>query len=80
MTKSDPNFFGEAVRSHVPRMSSENLATNIAGTRDFLHAVTAKPMSSDAFEVTLAFNMMVPPKVRASMGDAQRNMRTCCPH
>ena len=80
VTKSDPNFFGEAVRSHVPRMSSEDLATNIAGTRDFLHAVTAKPMSPDAFEVTLAFNMMVPPKVRAGMGDAQRNMRTCCPH
>jgi non-heme chloroperoxidase len=61
VTKSDPRFFGEAVRRDVPRMTSEDLATNIAATRDFLCAVTANPMSPEEFEVVLAFNMIVPP-------------------
>jgi len=68
VTKSDPRFFGETLRRDFPRMMSEDLATNIAGTRDFVRTLTAKPMSSDEFEVALAFNMIVPPKVRAGLG------------
>lgn len=33
----------------------------------FLKLCTAKPLPSDEFEVMLAFNMVVPPKVRQNM-------------
>lgn len=49
-------------------MFSEDLATNIAATRQFLHNCFEKQPSQDDFETMLAFNMMVPPKVRANMG------------
>ena len=67
VTKSDPSFFGDGLKVQ-PLMFSEDLATNIAATRKFLHNCFEKQPSQDDFETMLAFNMMVPPKVRANMG------------
>jgi non-heme chloroperoxidase len=49
-------------------MASEDLATNIAATRTFVHGCFSRQPSADDFETMLAFNMMVPPKVRAALG------------
>jgi pimeloyl-ACP methyl ester carboxylesterase len=48
-------------------MSSEDLAINITATRIFLRNCFEKQPSQDDFETMLAFNMMVPPKVRAGL-------------
>src|SRR5437879_13918551 len=49
-------------------MASEDLATNIAATRAFVHGCFSRQPTPDDFEVMLSFNMMVPPKVRAGLG------------
>ena len=67
VSKSDPGFFGEGLKVQ-PLMFSDDLATNIAATRAFLHSCFEKQPSREEFETMLAFNMMVPPKVRANMG------------
>jgi non-heme chloroperoxidase len=61
--QNDPSFFGPNLRN-LPLMGSEDLATNIAGTRDFLHGCFSIQPSQAEYEIMLAFNMMVPPKVR----------------
>jgi len=72
VSKSDPKFFGEGLKIQ-PLMLSDDLATNIAATRQFLHNCFEKQPGADDFEVMLAFNMMVPPGVRAAMGGRQLN-------
>jgi len=72
VSKSDPTHFGDGVKA-LPLMASEDLATNIAATRQFLHSCFEKQPTADDFETMLAFNMMVPPKVRAAMGGRQLN-------
>jgi non-heme chloroperoxidase len=57
-----------------PLMFSEDLATNIAATRQFLRNCFEKQPSQDDFETMLAFNMMVPPKVRANMAGRTLNI------
>ena len=74
MSKSDPSFFGD-VLTVPPPMFSEDLASNIAATRSFLHNCFEKQPSQDDFEAMLAFNMMVPPRVRANM--AGGTLRWC---
>ena len=73
VSKSDPSFFGEGLRVQ-PQMLSDDLATNIAATRTFLRNCFEKQPSQDDFEAMLAFNMMVPPKVRANMGGRTLSM------
>ena len=73
VTKSDPSFFGEGLKLQPP-MFSQDLATNIAATRKFLHACFERQPSQDDFETMLAFNMMVPPKVRENMGGRTLSM------
>jgi non-heme chloroperoxidase len=63
VTKSDPSFFGDALKV-LPLMLSDDLATNIAATRMLLHNGFEKQPSADDFETMLAYNMMVPPQVR----------------
>ena len=65
-TKVDQSFFGPG-RKNYPNMLSEDLAANIAGTRGFLRACFEHQPSEDAFEIILAFNMVVPPSVRAAV-------------
>jgi non-heme chloroperoxidase len=64
--KADPALIGDNLKN-LPLMASEDLATNIAATRTFLHGCFSKQPSADDYETMLAFNMMVPPKVRAGL-------------
>ena len=73
VSKSDPSFFGEGLKVQ-PLMLSDDLATNIAATRTFLRNCFEKQPSQEEFEAMLAFNMMVPPKVRANMGGRTLSM------
>ena len=62
--KADPALVGDNLKN-LPIMASEDLATNIAATRAFVHGCFSKQPTADDFEIMLSFNMMVPPKVRA---------------
>jgi non-heme chloroperoxidase len=73
VTKSDPSFYGDGLKVQ-PLMSSGDLAINIAATRTFLRNCFENQPSQDDFETMLAFNMMVPPKVRANMGGRPLSM------
>jgi non-heme chloroperoxidase len=64
--KADPALIGDNLKNQ-PMMASEDLATNIAATRSFVHGCFSKQPSADDFETILAFNMMVPPKVRGGL-------------
>ena len=64
--KFEPELIGENLKN-LPLMASEDLSTNIAATRTFLHGCFSRQPSQDDFETMLAFNMMVPPKVRAGL-------------
>jgi len=66
--KGDPAFAGPNLKN-LPLMASEDLATNIAATREFLHGCFNVQPTQDEYETMLAFNMMVPPKVRAGLGN-----------
>jgi len=61
-----PEFVGDNLKN-LPLMASEDMLTNINATRVFLHGCFSKQPSVDDFETMLAFNMMVPPKVRAGL-------------
>jgi non-heme chloroperoxidase len=65
--KVDPALIGENLKN-LPLMTSEDLATNITATRNFLHGCFTKQPSAEDYETMLAFNMMVLPKVRAGLG------------
>ncbi len=65
--KADPALIGDNLKN-LPLMTSEDLATNIAATRTFVHGCFSRQPSAEDFETMLAFNMMVPPKVRAGLG------------
>jgi non-heme chloroperoxidase len=62
-----PEFVGDNLKN-LPIMASEDLATNIAATRAFVHGCFSKQPTADDFEIMLSFNMMVPPKVRNGLG------------
>jgi len=66
--KADPSFVGPNLRN-LPLMASEDLATNIAATRAFLHDCFSIQPTQEEYETMLAFNMMVPPKVRLGLGN-----------
>jgi len=66
--KGDPSFVGPNLRN-LPLMASEDLATNIAATRAFLHDCFSVQPTQEEYEIMLAFNMMVPPKVRLGLGN-----------
>jgi non-heme chloroperoxidase len=65
--KVDPALIGDNLKN-LPLMASEDLATNITATRNFLHGCFSRQPSADDYETMLAFNMMVLPKVRAGLG------------
>jgi non-heme chloroperoxidase len=62
-----PEYVGDNLKN-LPLMASEDMLTNINATRVFLHGCFSKQPSAEDFEIMLAFNMMVPPKVRAGLG------------
>lgn len=58
-------LIGPGFLENAPGACELDLPTNIAAIRKFLRACIVKPISQDDFEVVLAFNMVVHPKVRA---------------
>jgi pimeloyl-ACP methyl ester carboxylesterase len=64
--KADPALVGDNLRN-LPLMASEDLTTNIAATRAFVHGCFSNQPTADDFETMLSFNMMVPPRVRAGL-------------
>ena len=64
ITKS--SMFGPG-RVHFAKMISDDLATNIEGTRGFLRACFEKQPSVEDFETILAFNMVIPAAVRRAI-------------
>lgn len=62
-----PEFVGDNLKN-LPIMGSEDLATNIAATREFVHGCFSTQPTAEDYEIMLAFNMMVPPKVRVGLG------------
>src|SRR5215467_9027601 len=71
--KADPSFVGPNLRN-LPLMASEDLATNIAATRAFLHDCFSIQPTQEEYETMLAFNMMVPPKVRLGLSNRPLNV------
>ena len=65
-TNMNPDHAGPG-RAGIPDMFSDDLATNIDGTRRFLRACSAQPMAGEDFEIALAYNMVVPAAVRRAM-------------
>jgi non-heme chloroperoxidase len=61
-----PEYVGDNLKN-LPLMASEDMLTNINATRVFLHGCFSKQPSAEDYETMLAFNMMVPPKVRAGL-------------
>jgi non-heme chloroperoxidase len=61
-----PDYVGDNLKN-LPLMASEDMVTNINATRVFLHGCFSKQPSAEDYETMLAFNMMVPPKVRAGL-------------
>jgi pimeloyl-ACP methyl ester carboxylesterase len=62
-----PEFVGDNLKN-LPLMGSEDMATNITATREFVHGCFSKQPTAEDYEIMLAFNMMVPPKVRNGLG------------
>jgi len=62
-----PGVFGEALKL-VPLMASDDLATSIEATRRFVVACFKVQPSADDMATALAYNMLVPAKVRGFLG------------
>ncbi len=69
-TRSDPAWVGPDNARHQSRMASPDVAENVAGTIGFLR-LCATHWEQAEFERHLAFNMLVPPPIRAAMGGRQ---------
>ena len=64
-TKTDARFNGPGTQL-FSEMTSDDLRLDIAATRKFLRACFVTQPPQDAFETMLAYNMLVPAKVRAA--------------
>lgn len=60
---SDKKHFGSAMHL-IPKTFTEDLAQNIEATKAFIHGCFEKQPTAAEFEEMLAFNMVVPPKIR----------------
>jgi pimeloyl-ACP methyl ester carboxylesterase len=65
-TKVARELFGPATPA-VLKMSSENLAENIENTLSFLKLCTARPLPPAELQAMLAYNMVVPPRIRGHL-------------
>jgi non-heme chloroperoxidase len=72
LTKSERAFWGPALR-HTMDMTSDDLTTNIRASRKFVHACFGGRPVGDELDMTLAYTMLVPAKVRAAVLDRTRN-------
>lgn len=66
VTKSDKAFMGPSMKL-AGRMTSDVLAENIAATTAFVHACFERPPGRAELETILAYNMVMPARVRAAV-------------
>ena len=66
-TQAGADLFGPVLRTNMAGMIAEDLAANIAATRAFVYGCFAHLPSRDELETVVAYNMIVPPQVRAAM-------------
>ena len=64
-TLNDARFNGPGT-AFLSAMCGDDVARNIAATRGFLAACFASPPPREVFETALAWNMLVPPDIRAA--------------
>jgi non-heme chloroperoxidase len=67
-----PGALGPGYR-FLPAMSSADLSTNIKATQKFLASCFQIQPSAEDMATALAYNMMVPPKVRSFLGGRRAN-------
>lgn len=72
VTKSASAFWGPGMQL-TKNMLSDDLETNIAATRQFVRVCFEHQPGEDDIETMLAYNMVIPAKVRASVLDRPRN-------
>jgi non-heme chloroperoxidase len=64
-------LIGPGFLDHFVDLTADDLPTNIRGMRAFLRACMAKPLPADDFETALCWNMVVAPRIRASLAARQ---------
>jgi pimeloyl-ACP methyl ester carboxylesterase len=71
VVKLGPAAFGTLIGpgflDHFADLTAEDLPTNIAAMRGFVHACTAKPLAAEDFETALAWSVAVPARIRANL-------------
>jgi pimeloyl-ACP methyl ester carboxylesterase len=72
ITRVDRRFWGPALR-HTIEMTSDDLTASIRATRKFVHACFGARPIGDEMDLTFAYTMLVPPRVRAAEMDRSRN-------
>jgi pimeloyl-ACP methyl ester carboxylesterase len=60
-------LIGPGFTGHFAGATADDLPTNIHAVRALLRACFARPLSADEFETALAWNMVVPARVRANL-------------
>ena len=63
-TDDASRLIGPGVMDMAPGMMCEELAENLAATRQFILNCSVEPPSAEDLEIALAYNMMSPPQVR----------------
>lgn len=61
-------LIGPGFLDHFVDATADDLPTNIRALRSFVRACSAKPLSAEDFETALAWNVVVPARVRANLG------------
>jgi pimeloyl-ACP methyl ester carboxylesterase len=72
VTRVERRFWGPALR-HTVEMTADDLTANIRASRKFVHACFGARPLGDEMDLTFAYTMMVPGKVRAAVMDRTRN-------
>ncbi|MDP9457651.1 MAG: alpha/beta hydrolase [Actinobacteria bacterium] len=67
MLNENLDHIGPGFVDNVGGATAEDLPTNIAAMRSFVRACSAEPMSEEAWEEALCYNIVVPPQVRGAM-------------
>jgi non-heme chloroperoxidase len=61
-------LIGPGFLDHFVGATADDLPTNIASMRAFVKVCASKPLSADDFETALAWNIVVPARIRANLG------------
>jgi pimeloyl-ACP methyl ester carboxylesterase len=64
-------LIGPSFLEHFADATADDVPTNIRAMRAFLRACATRPLSADDFETALAWNIVVPARVRANLAARQ---------